>query len=68
MGLTDADYQANPYRRYAASQNDEMNTQHNAYQINYAYRFGKGYELLATAYLNDFHRNWYKASKVSSLP
>ncbi|MEM6509872.1 MAG: TonB-dependent receptor plug domain-containing protein, partial [Pseudomonadota bacterium] len=66
MGLTDADYQANPYRRYAASQNDEMNTQHNAYQINYAYRFGKGYELLATAYLNDFHRNWYKASKVSS--
>ncbi|WP_462177657.1 TonB-dependent receptor family protein [Pseudoalteromonas gelatinilytica] len=64
MGLTDADYQANPYRRYAASQKDEMNTQHNAYQINYAYRFGKGYELLATAYLNDFHRNWYKASKV----
>ena len=65
MGLTDADYQATPYRRYAASQNDEMNTRHNAYQLNYAYRFGAGYELLATAYLNDFHRNWYKASKVS---
>ncbi|WP_372761175.1 TonB-dependent receptor family protein [Pseudoalteromonas sp.] len=65
MGLTDADYQENPYRRYAASQNDEMNTRHNAYQLNYAYRFNDGYELLATAYLNDFHRNWYKASKVS---
>lgn len=65
MGLTDADYQATPYRRYAASQNDEMNTRHNAYQLNYAYGFGAGYELLATAYLNDFHRNWYKASKVS---
>jgi Fe(3+) dicitrate transport protein len=65
MGLTDADYQQNPYRRYAASQNDEMNTRHNAYQVNYAYRFGEGYEFLATAYLNDFHRNWYKASKVS---
>lgn len=64
MGLTDEDYQESPYRRYAASQNDEMNTRHNAYQVNYAYRFGKGYELLATAYLNDFHRNWYKASKV----
>ena len=65
MGLTNADYQENPNRRYAASQNDEMNTRHNAYQVNYAYRFGKGYEFLATAYLNDFHRNWYKASKVS---
>ena len=65
MGLTDADYQQNPNRRYAASQNDEMNTRHNAYQVNYAYRFGEGYEFLATAYLNDFHRNWYKASKVS---
>jgi Fe(3+) dicitrate transport protein len=66
MGLTDADYQQNPYRRYAASQNDEMNTRHNAYQVNYAYRFGEGYEVLATAYLNDFHRNWYKASSVGS--
>ncbi|ASM51093.1 Fe(3+) dicitrate transport protein [Pseudoalteromonas espejiana DSM 9414] len=65
MGLTEDDYKANPNRRYAASQNDEMNTRHNAYQLNYAYRFGDGYELLATAYLNDFHRNWYKASKVS---
>ena len=65
MGLTQADYDASPYRRYAASQKDVMNTQHNAYQLNYAYRFGDGYELLATAYLNDFHRNWYKASKVS---
>lgn len=64
MGLTDADYKASPYRRYAASQEDEMNTQHNAYQLNYAYRFGDGYEFLASAYLNDFHRNWYKASKV----
>ncbi|MBH0029457.1 TonB-dependent receptor [Pseudoalteromonas sp. SWYJZ98] len=45
-------------------QNDEMNTRHNAYQLNYAYRFGDGYEFLATAYLNDFHRNWYKASSV----
>ncbi len=58
-------FQDTPYRSYAASQNDEMNTRHNAYQLNYAYRFGAGYELLATAYLNDFHRNWYKASKVS---
>lgn len=65
MGLTDADYQASPYRRYAASQNDVMNTRHNGYQLNYSYRFGTGYELFATAYLNDFHRNWYKASKVS---
>ncbi|WP_411021053.1 hypothetical protein, partial [Salmonella sp. ZJJH19_0027] len=47
MGLTDADYKASPYRRYAASQEDEMNTQHNAYQLNYAYRFGDGYEFLA---------------------
>lgn len=65
-GLTDADYRANPYRRYAASQQDQMNTRHNSYQLNYDFDLGDGAEFTAMAYLNDFHRNWYKASKVKS--
>lgn len=63
-GLTDADYQAAPYRRYAASQNDVMNTEHKGYQFSYQYDLANGAQFSATAYLNDFSRNWYKANQV----
>ncbi|NRQ41713.1 TonB-dependent receptor [Rheinheimera sp. YQF-2] len=63
-GLTDADYQATPYRRYAASQNDVMNTEHKGYQLNYQYDLANGAQFSTTAYLNDFSRNWYKANQV----
>ncbi|GAB58696.1 TonB-dependent receptor family protein [Rheinheimera nanhaiensis] len=63
-GLTDADYQAAPYRRYAASQHDVMNTEHNGYQLSYQYDLANGAQLSTTAYYNDFSRNWYKANQV----
>lgn len=60
LGLTEADYKDDPYQRYSASQLDEMNTEHHAYQLNYATDLGNNIELHASAYYNDFHRNWYK--------
>jgi Fe(3+) dicitrate transport protein len=64
LGLTSADFKASPFKRYAASQLDEMDTEHKSYQINYEYEMANGNEFNLTAYYNDFHRNWYKASKV----
>ena len=60
LGLTDADYRQDPYQRYSASQLDNMQTRHNAYQLNYTTSLGGDIELHASAYLNDFFRNWYK--------
>lgn len=64
LGLTEADYTDSPYRRYAASQLDNMDTEHNSYQVNYEYQLSDSSSFNVTAYYNDFHRNWYKTSNV----
>jgi Fe(3+) dicitrate transport protein len=64
VGLTDEDFKKTPYQRYSASQLDNMDTQHNSYQINYEYEFADNSEFNLTAYHNDFHRNWYKVNKI----
>ncbi|BAJ03579.1 TonB-dependent receptor [Shewanella violacea] len=64
MGLTDADFAANPYSRYSASQKDVMDTEHTQIQINHIIDFSDNLTLGTTVYHNDFKRNWYKTSKV----
>lgn len=64
LGLTEQDYADSPYQRYSASQIDNMETEHKSAQLNYAYDISADMNFSATAYLNDFSRNWYKASKV----
>ncbi len=66
LGLTDADFASSPYRRYAASQNDQMNVQHDQLQARYSFALDNiGFQ--ATAYRNKTARNWYKASKIGGL-
>lgn len=60
LGLTDEDYQNNPYMRYSASQRDNMSTEHKQIQINHSIVLSSNMRLGTTAYYNDFHRNWYK--------
>jgi Fe(3+) dicitrate transport protein len=60
LGLTDADFEANPLRRYAASQVDVMDTRQYQYSATHVVRFSERFSLTSTAYRNDFSRNWYK--------
>ena len=64
MGLTREDFDANPYTRYSASQKDNMSTEHKQIQINHYIELSDRFSLGTSAYYNDFHRNWYKTSKV----
>ncbi len=64
LGLTDEDFTASPYRRYAASQMDEMNTSHEQYSLRHIIQVSKNIDLVSTVYRNNFHRNWYKLDKV----
>lgn len=64
MGLTEADFNANPYSRYSASQLDNMDTSHKQWQINHHIKLSERFTLGTSAYYNDFSRNWYKTSKV----
>ncbi|MDN3653309.1 TonB-dependent receptor [Thalassotalea ponticola] len=67
IGLTDADFASNPYSRYSASQLDNMATEHKQLQVNHFINLSERLTLSTNAYYNDFHRNWYKASKIGGL-
>ena len=64
MGLTEADFNANLYSRYSASQLDNMDTSHKQLQINHHIKLSERFTLGTSAYYNDFSRNWYKTNKV----
>ena len=66
LGLTEADFDADPYRRYAASQLDQMRNRHNQYQATYFIEPREGaWRLEVTGYNNEFSRNWFKLDKVN---
>ncbi len=65
LGLTDADFAADPFRRYAGSQRDLMTTDHRQYQVRYFLMPTAGVDLTTTLYRNEFARNWYKLADVN---
>ncbi|MDZ7780725.1 MAG: TonB-dependent receptor [Gemmatimonadota bacterium] len=65
LGLTEADFAASPLRRYAGSQQDVMNADHQQVQLRHFARFPTGIDLTTTLYRNDFARNWYKLGSVN---
>ena len=65
VGLTESDFAANPFRRYAASANDSFQSDHEQYQITYVVDADRNWRGEITAYRNDFARNWYKTQSVN---
>ncbi|MGH7475595.1 MAG: TonB-dependent receptor domain-containing protein [Longimicrobiales bacterium] len=64
LGLTEADFRSDPLRRYAGSQADVMRADHKQIQLRYFASLLPGLDVTATAYRNDFGRNWYKLGSV----
>jgi Fe(3+) dicitrate transport protein len=64
LGLTDEDFASTPYNRYAASANDNFQSEHEQYQATYVIDPGNSWRAQVTAYRNDFWRNWYKVQSV----
>lgn len=60
LGLTDADFNADPNRRYGLSEIDQMDNQHQGYSLHYAFDATDNLTLSAVGYYNDYKRNWFK--------
>ncbi|WP_105264959.1 TonB-dependent receptor family protein [Pseudoalteromonas sp. T1lg76] len=65
LGLTDSDYAQNPYRRYAASQPAQMDTEHT--QVMFTHQLsGQDFDLTTRVYRNDYERAWLKLNGVGN--
>jgi Fe(3+) dicitrate transport protein len=67
LGLTDADFSRNPFSRYAASQEDFIESRHEQIQLRHFFAASSRLDVTTTAYRNDFFRNWYKLGSVGGL-
>ena len=67
LGLTEEDFQQTPYRRYAGSQVDNMESKHTQWHFRHLIRPLKFMDITTTIYRNDFSRNWYKLDKVKGV-
>lgn len=65
LGLTEADFEATPYRRYAASQLDNMQSKQQQYSVTHYIDLSKQFNLTTTGYYTQFNRNWYKLNNVT---
>ena len=60
LGLTDAHFRADPERRYAASQLDNFDADHQQLALRWNTTTAAGSEFSVTAYHHEFERSWYK--------
>jgi len=65
LGLTQEDFDADPFLRYAGSQNDQMNAEHLQLMGTHALKFNDQFRITTIGYYNDFSRNWYKVDYVT---
>jgi Fe(3+) dicitrate transport protein len=64
LGLSEADFAANPYARYASSQLDQMNAEQRQFMLTHVIDFSNNFKVVTNAYTNRFTRNWYKLDDV----
>ncbi len=64
LGLTQDDFDATPFRRYAASQKDKLTTDHIQFTATHTLEFNDFFRITTTGYYNGFNRNWARLSDV----
>ena len=67
LGLSEADFKANPFRRYAASRFDNIKANQDRNYLRYAVSPTKDVDIITTLYNNDFKRNWYKLKDLRNV-
>lgn len=65
LGLTEADFEATPFARYAASQEDVMQANQRQLMLTHSIDFSANLKMVSNVYQNTFKRNWYKLGAVT---
>jgi Fe(3+) dicitrate transport protein len=65
LGLSDADFEEAPLRRYAASQLDRMKWDRTLVELSHAMIVRRKLALRTTLYRHDFHRAWFKLNRFA---
>ncbi|WP_258240932.1 TonB-dependent receptor family protein [Pseudidiomarina homiensis] len=66
-GLTDADFNRNPNRRYGLTAIDQMDNQHSGLSLTYEADLADNLNLAVVGYRNDYKRDWFKGSPSSLI-
>ena len=66
LGLTEADFAANPLRLYDAAGNDQMNNDNELFQLTGKISPNTDTTVTVIAYSNEVARNWYKLQGVNA--
>lgn len=64
LGLTDADFRNDAFRRYGLSALDNIHTEHEQLILRYQFEVTDSITLSATAYNNEHERNWFKTEGI----
>ncbi len=65
VGLTRADFAANPYKRYAASAADKMNNDYHRYILTYNYEMSPTTTFIGKLYKTKYSRQWDKIGTIN---
>ena len=64
LGLTEADFDASPFSRYASSQDDRMTAEQIQLMLTHTLEFDQNFRITTNGYYNKFSRNWFKLDDV----
>jgi Fe(3+) dicitrate transport protein len=67
LGLTQEDFDRTPLRRYAGSQEDWIDTDHEQLQLRHFIQPSNRVYVTSTVYRNDFFRNWHKLQSIAGV-
>ena len=64
LGLSDEDFEADPFRRYRGSARDNITVGHEQLTLSHFGELGDALDITTTFYTNKTDRNWYKLDSV----
>ena len=64
LGLTDADFGDDAFRRYGLSALDNIETEHTQVILNYQWEISDAVQLTVTGYNNEHERDWFKTEGI----